>query len=1148
MRLERPERKNSMSAAGTKRGKAARHRQRAKYRPACEQLEDRCLMAAGVLDAAFDFDGMVTSDFTGAGFSKAVALDPNDGTLVVAGAVFNPGSGHNQLSVARYSADGTLLASFGTGGLGTVDFPGSTSSLADTVTIQADGKIVAAGFWSQAGGPSRIIAMARFNTDGSLDTSFGVGGIVSTNLPGSREYIRQVAVQADGKILAAAFGSDDPAAVDNQSQAVLLRYNADGSLDTTFDTDGYAVIRFAGWRQSDADDLVVQADGKIVLSGYVADVGRIDAAMMRVNADGSLDTTFGVGGLVVTDLGSNVDENLSKALVQADGKIVAVGFAEFATRDAILVRYNADGSLDSTFGTNGQVILDHSGATDSGYDLALQADGKIVMVGFSVVAGNQDFFVSRFDANGVLDTTFGTGGVTTTDFAGGSDTGWDVVIQNGDKIVVAGSATISGTQRVALARYIANEAPTADPGGPYTIQEGESLTLDGSLSTDPDNDALTYSWDVNGDGTFGDATGVNPTLTWDQLKALGIDDGLATRNVTVRIDDGQGHTDDSSSVVLTVTDKEPTLTITGPSSAGEGIYTLNLASSDPGDDTIDHWTINWGDGTTAQVVIGSPSSVTHVYDGTANRTITATATDEDGTFAANSVFVRINNVAPTLTLTGNAATDEGAVYTLNLDAVDPGLDTIQRWTINWGDGSKAQTVVGNPSSVTHVFADGLKNVTISATAASEDGTFASNTLAVTVNNVVRVATIGGPASIAEGSVFGLNLSSVDPGADKVGKWVINWGDGKIQTVTGNPALVNHAYIADGTRSYTISATAFDEDGSYASNTLDVTVQNVAPTAKIVGPKQGLAAQLLTFTLSATDPSAVDRAAGFTYTIDWGDGSAPQVTAVGSGTSFKVQHAFTTMGIFPVQVTAADKDGGASVVPASWLVAIPTDGLHPDPVNPSQTALFITGTTGNDKIAIAQNGTSLTSVIVTVNGVRQGVFSPTGRIIVYGDAGNDAISVAAGVQIPTALYGDEGNDVLTGGGGNDILVGGNGNDSLRGGLARDLLLGGLGADALFGDIPGQYARAADGGNLLIGNPTVYDDDLESLAAILAKWTSAADFTTRTNDLTSGNGVPPLTAAQMTLDSALDKLYGGGGQDWFWALGDTVLKNTAQDRID
>ena len=127
----------------------------------------------------------------------------------------------------------------------------------------------------------------------------------------------------------------------------------------------------------------------------------------------------------------------------------------------------------------------------------------------------------------------------------------------------------------------AKTPPTAGPGGPYTIAEGGSLTLNASGSSDPDGDTLTYSWDINGDGTYGDATGASPTLTWAQLQALGINDGPASFNVTVEVGDGHGHVVTSSPVSLTVTNTAPTLTLSGNSNVSEGAtYTLNFSDED----------------------------------------------------------------------------------------------------------------------------------------------------------------------------------------------------------------------------------------------------------------------------------------------------------------------------------------------------------------------------------------------------------------------------------------------------------------------------------------------------------------------------------------------------------------------------------------
>ncbi|MBA3313812.1 MAG: VCBS repeat-containing protein [Planctomycetaceae bacterium] len=196
--------------------------------------------------------------------------------------------------------------------------------------------------------------------------------------------------------------------------------------------------------------------------------------------------------------------------------------------------------------------------------------------------------------------------------------------------------------------FAPNHAPTPSAGGSYTIAEGGSLTLAAGASTDPDGDSLTCTWDLNNDGVFGDAIGVGPTLTWAQLGAFGIIDN-GVRSVAVRATDPRGWSA-ISTATLTITNTPPTLVLSGDATVNEGsVYTLNLSSLDPGADTITSWTINWGDGTALEVVSGNPLSRTHTYADNGNYTITATATDEDGTHAAaDSRTVAVANVDPTI--------------------------------------------------------------------------------------------------------------------------------------------------------------------------------------------------------------------------------------------------------------------------------------------------------------------------------------------------------------------------------------------------------------------------------------------------------------------------------------------------------------------
>ena len=180
---------------------------------------------------------------------------------------------------------------------------------------------------------------------------------------------------------------------------------------------------------------------------------------------------------------------------------------------------------------------------------------------------------------------------------------------------------------------VINSAPTADIGGPYNINEGDDLTLDASGSSDPELDALTYRWDLDNNGVYDDAVGVNPTIDWADLKAYGFDNDRVN-TIGLEVDDGNGNTD-TATIDVTVSNVAPTLTVTGNATVTAGNnYTLNLSSSDPGNDTITGWTINWGDGTIEDVV-GNPSSVSHTYAmNVAGHTfnISASANDSDGTY------------------------------------------------------------------------------------------------------------------------------------------------------------------------------------------------------------------------------------------------------------------------------------------------------------------------------------------------------------------------------------------------------------------------------------------------------------------------------------------------------------------------------------
>jgi uncharacterized delta-60 repeat protein len=291
---------------------------------------------------------------------------------------------------------GELDTSFSFDGKVTIGFGVGSNDSAEAIIIQLDGKIVAAGR-SDAGG-SFDFALARYNTDGSVDSGFGNDGLVVTDFSGSGNIDEAYAlsIQSDGKIVAA--GRSDAG---GSFDFALARYNTDGSLDSGFGNDGLVLTDFSGFGSYDeAYALSIQSDGKIVAAGRSDAGGSSNFALARYNTDGSLDSGFGNDGLVLTDFSGsgNIDEAYALS-IQSDGKIVAAGASDAGgSFDFALARYNADGSLDSGFGNDGLVLTDFSDSEsiDDAFALSIQSDGKIVAAGHSGAIGSFDFALARF--------------------------------------------------------------------------------------------------------------------------------------------------------------------------------------------------------------------------------------------------------------------------------------------------------------------------------------------------------------------------------------------------------------------------------------------------------------------------------------------------------------------------------------------------------------------------------------------------------------------------------------------------------------------------------------------------------------------------------------------------------------------------------
>jgi uncharacterized delta-60 repeat protein/uncharacterized repeat protein (TIGR01451 family) len=319
--------------------------------------------------------------------------------------------------LSRVSADaGDLDTSFGTNGFAVAQLQAGENSLdLFDVAIQADGKIVAAGLSGSYANTD--VTLIRYNANGSLDTTFGAGGMVKTDFFGFRDSAHAVAIQTNGKIVVGGRAAIDQ----SHGHFMLARYNLDGTLDTTFGSGGKVVSDY----EYVIEDIAIQPNGRIVAVGWT--IANIEApgssqhnfVVLRYNANGSLDSSFDTNGIVETDV-SGYDDLAFSVIIQSDNRIlVGGGTKTLAGPRFAMARYNADGSLDSTFGTAGKVTADVSGIEDASEarKIAQLPNGRILLAG-SVENGDRvGFALARFNSNGSLDTTFGFSGTATTFFS-----------------------------------------------------------------------------------------------------------------------------------------------------------------------------------------------------------------------------------------------------------------------------------------------------------------------------------------------------------------------------------------------------------------------------------------------------------------------------------------------------------------------------------------------------------------------------------------------------------------------------------------------------------------------------------------------------------------------------------------------------------
>jgi uncharacterized delta-60 repeat protein len=624
----------------------------------CEQLEDRRLMAAGVLDTTFGTGGEVVTPVAGSEFLMSVAVQSSDGKIVAVGITDNNSNG--KFVAVRYNTDGSLDSAFGVGGRAVVDFTAGNDT-ANDVAIQPDGKIVVVGRISTGGADS---AMMRLNSDGSLDNSFGVGGklVVPANAT-QTDFFSSVAVDAHGRLVV----SGIVFSASTQADMSVSRFLQDGTADTTFGVGGRTLINFQSVGSTSntdiAESVLVDSAGRIVIGGYTSYTNLQSAsvsefALVRLLADGTLDASFSGDGRATASLtgllGNSGTATLGYAIAeQPAGKVIIAGGHTASSSRFALARFDTDGSLDNSFGTGGRVMTlipntNHSRAEF----VAVQSNGKIVAVGTGSSNTQRFFVVSRYNTNGILDSTFGNGGVATTTFTAGASSGdlaMDGALQEDGRIIAAGHVGQINDTDFALARFQGDPIPV-NAGGPYFVAESGSVTLNG-VASDSAPPAPVFAWDLDGDNIYGeigldagrgDEIGSNPTFN-----AAGLD-GPTSMTVSLRVSD-LGEPDQFDTAIINIVNAVPIAGNDVASTDEEQMVTIPVLANDSDiAGAADPLTIvSVGGATKGVATIDNSSGVIHYVPNlneTGIDTLTYTISDGDGGTATASVEITIRNL------------------------------------------------------------------------------------------------------------------------------------------------------------------------------------------------------------------------------------------------------------------------------------------------------------------------------------------------------------------------------------------------------------------------------------------------------------------------------------------------------------------------
>lgn len=829
------------------------------------------------------------------------------------------------------------------------------------VAMDAGGSIVLVGASSSPIDSTERFGVIRLRSDGSLDTSFGPtgNGTVTIDASSGSDSAEAVAIQNDAKIIVAGTSTSTV----GDSQLTVTRMLADGSLDSTFGSGGIATV--ASPVSILARAVKLQSDGKVVVAGQ-STAANADFQVARLNADGTMDTAFGLDGIAALDLEGSYDYGEALA-IQTDGKLLIGGTSlHNGVYVFSLVRLTTTGILDSTFGIGGVAILANFNGEDFGESLALMPDGRILIGGTGYHGGQYTFSVARLTSEGQVDTTFGVDGRASVN-VGGSSFGESIALQTDGKVVIAGSINSD----YLIARLDENGAldPSFGQGGTTMIDLGESDTAR-TLTIQADGKIVAAGTST--------AFGVNQ-FSVVRLTANGALDTSLGEISSVGSGDPCLYTENGAPVQLddavTIYDAELSALDSGAGNFNGASITLARNGGANAQDLFS--------GTGSLVISGTSGDA--ILDGIVIGTFTNTAGTLALTFNSNATQSRVNSA---LSSFGYANSSDAPPSSVQID-----------FTFN--DGNAGSQGGGGARTATSA-----KTVAISATNDAPTGPI----------------TLGGAPIV--GQTLSANVAALAD-ADGLGTLQFTWLRGGAEFGAAN-ASSYQLQAADIGMAISVRVDYVDGGGTpeQVASTPSAPVQAASVGVLLRGGNYG--DRLLGGTgndtlMGMAGSDVLDGGAGGDILLG---GSSADSLIGGDGND-----------------TLDGGDGNDNL----------NGGADNDWMSGGAGTDVLTGQTGNDTLDGGLGRDTLDG-----GAGNDSLIGGAGGDNLHGGADNDTLS---GGEEDDRLHGDDGNDYLLGDNGADTLTGGNGNDSLKGGFGNDSLVGGAGNDTLVG---GAGRDTLDGG--------------------------------------------------------------------------------------